>query len=153
MVREDNYNALFWVSAAFSALAFIPLTLKRVAAPARGEASAAGADLGFAVILAASSLTLFSMAVGMGAVALPVAITADFAGSKLDVGLAFSVCALLEVPGHDGDRGATLALSGFQGHGRRLRRACALFCSRRRCANRPRLSFGFKFCGRSALAS
>jgi SET family sugar efflux transporter-like MFS transporter len=98
VVREDNYNALFWVSALFSALAFIPLMVKRVAAPTPGEATAVGLGLGFAVTLAAASLTLFSMAVGMGGVALPVAITADFAGSKFDVGLAFSVCALLEVP-------------------------------------------------------
>jgi SET family sugar efflux transporter-like MFS transporter len=98
VVREDNYNALFWVSAAFSGLAFAPFLVKPVTAPPRPETVGDTAPVGLAVTLAAGSLILFSMAVGMGAVALPIAITADFAGSKLDVGLAFSVCALLEVP-------------------------------------------------------
>ncbi len=98
VVREDNYNALFWVSALCSGLAVAPLTLKRVAAPASVGAAIVSPRLGVAVLLAASSLTLFAMALGMGAVALPIAITAEFAGSKFDVGLAASLCALLEVP-------------------------------------------------------
>ena len=98
VVREDNYNALFWVSALCSGLAVAPLMLKWVAAPASVGAAVVGPRLGVAVVLAASSLTLFSMALGMGAVALPIAITSEFAGSKFDVGLAASVCALLEVP-------------------------------------------------------
>lgn len=98
VVREDNYDALFWVSALFSGLAFVPLTLKRVAAPAPLGAAIVNPRLGAAVGLAASSLTLFAMALGIGGVALPIAVTADFAGSKFDVGLAASVCALLEVP-------------------------------------------------------
>ncbi len=98
VVREDNYNALFWVSALCSGLAVAPLMLKRVAAPASVEAADASPRLGAAVVLAASSLTLFAMALGMGAVALPIAITAEFAGSKFDVGFAASLCALLEVP-------------------------------------------------------
>lgn len=98
VVRENNYNSLFWVSAVFSGLAFLPLTLKRVAAPASGAAAAVGAGMDRALVLATVSLTLFSTAIGMGMVALPIAITADFAGSKFDVGLAASVCAMLEVP-------------------------------------------------------
>jgi SET family sugar efflux transporter-like MFS transporter len=97
IVREDNYNALFWVSALFSGLAFLPLTLKTVKARP-SVAVAAAPRLGAAVTLAAGSLTLFSMAIAVGTVALPIAITMDFAGSKSDVGLAMSVCALLEVP-------------------------------------------------------
>ena len=98
VVREDNYNALFWVSALFSGLAFAPLALKLGAASAPVGVAVVSPRLGAAVVLAASSLTLFSMALGMGAVALPIAITADFGGSKFDVGLAASLCALLEVP-------------------------------------------------------
>jgi SET family sugar efflux transporter-like MFS transporter len=82
----------------FSGLAFGPFALKRVAAPARAQSAGDSAPIGLAVALAAGSLILFSMAVGAGGVALPIAITDEFAGSKLDVGLAFSVCALLEVP-------------------------------------------------------
>jgi MFS transporter, SET family, sugar efflux transporter len=98
VVREDNYNALFWVSALFSGLAFLPLALKRIAARPTGEETVTSPRLGGVVTLAAASLTLFSMALGMSAVALPIAITVDFAGTKGDVGLAASLCALLEVP-------------------------------------------------------
>jgi SET family sugar efflux transporter-like MFS transporter len=48
--------------------------------------------------LAASSLTLFHMAMFMGSIALPVVATHELGGTKADVGLIFSVCALLEVP-------------------------------------------------------
>jgi SET family sugar efflux transporter-like MFS transporter len=98
VVREDNYNALFWVSALASALAAAPLMLRRIAAPAALSKTRVSPRLGGAVMLAAASMTLFSMAIGMGAVALPIAITANFHGSKFDVGLASSLCALLEVP-------------------------------------------------------
>lgn len=97
VVGEDNYNALFWVSALFSALAFLPLTLKRLPAAAPVGAIDVPPRLGAAVWLAASSLTLFAVALGMGSVALPIAMTADFGGSKFDVGFAASLCALLEV--------------------------------------------------------
>jgi SET family sugar efflux transporter-like MFS transporter len=98
VVREDNYNALFWVSAAFSGLAFLPLTLRRVDNAPPKPAGVEIPSLGGAVALAASSLTLFFVAIGMGAVALPITITVAFSGSKFDVGLATSLCALLEVP-------------------------------------------------------
>jgi len=98
VVHEDNYNALFWVSSVFSGLAFAPLIGKRMGASRSAEAEVTRPRLAAAVLLAAGSLILFNMALGMGAVALPIAITADFAGSKSDVGLAFSLCALLEVP-------------------------------------------------------
>jgi SET family sugar efflux transporter-like MFS transporter len=98
VVREDNYNALFWVSALSSVLALAPLALRRVTAPPPAGAARAAPRLAGPVMFAASSLTLFSMAIGMGAVALPIAITADFNGTKFDVGVASSLCALLEVP-------------------------------------------------------
>jgi SET family sugar efflux transporter-like MFS transporter len=47
---------------------------------------------------AASSLTLFHMAMFMGSIALPVVATHELHGTKADVGLTFSLCALLEVP-------------------------------------------------------
>jgi MFS transporter, SET family, sugar efflux transporter len=47
---------------------------------------------------AASSLTLFHMAMFMGSIALPVVATHELGGTKADVGLIFSVCAFLEVP-------------------------------------------------------
>jgi len=47
---------------------------------------------------AASSLTFFHMAMFMGSIALPVVATHELGGTKADVGLMFSLCALLEVP-------------------------------------------------------
>jgi len=115
VVRDDNYAALFWVSAAFSALALLPLAMSRIAAPSPVRVASDGARLGFVVTLAAVSLTLFSMAIGMGTVALPVAVTVDFGGSKFDVGLAMSVCALLEAPVMVGIAAAPKLCQGFRG--------------------------------------
>jgi MFS transporter, SET family, sugar efflux transporter len=98
VVHEDNYGALFWVSALFSGLAFVPFMGKRMNAARSIGHEIASPRLGGAVLLAAASLILFNMALGMGSVALPIAITSNFAGSKGDVGFAFSLCALLEVP-------------------------------------------------------
>ena len=98
VVGDDNYNALFEVSAVFSALACAPFLLGRAAAPAPVRMEAGVPRLGANVALASASLTLFSMGIGMSMVALPVAITGPFAGSKYQVGLAVSLCALLEVP-------------------------------------------------------
>ncbi|MBV8970515.1 MAG: sugar efflux transporter [Verrucomicrobia bacterium] len=47
---------------------------------------------------AACSLTFFHMAMFMGSIALPVVATHELGGTKADVGLIFSICALLEVP-------------------------------------------------------
>jgi MFS transporter, SET family, sugar efflux transporter len=47
---------------------------------------------------AASSLTLFHMAMFLGSIALPLVATHELGGTKADVGLIFSVCAFLEVP-------------------------------------------------------
>ena len=47
---------------------------------------------------AASSLTLFHMAMFMGSIALPIVATHELGGTKADVGLSFSLCAFLEVP-------------------------------------------------------
>lgn len=58
---------------------------------------------------------MFSIAIGMGAVALPVAVTVDFGGSKFDVGLAMNVCALLEVPVMLGIAAAPKLCQGFRG--------------------------------------
>ena len=115
VVRDDNYAALFWVSAAFSALALLPLAMSRIAAPSPVRVASDGARLVFVVTLAAVSLTLFSMAIGMGTVALPVAVTVDFGGSKFDVGLAMSVCALLEAPVMVGIAAAPKLCQGFRG--------------------------------------
>ena len=115
VVREDNYNALFWVSAVFSGLACLPLLRNRVAAPARIVEAVGDISPRPAVLLASASLTLFSMSIGMGAVALPIAITADFGGSKFDVGLASSLCALLEVPVMMAIAARPSVFSGFGG--------------------------------------
>lgn len=65
-------------------------------------------------VFAASSLTLFHMAVFMGSIALPIMVTRDLGGTKADVGAIFSVCAFLEIlvmltfvirPSRPGERG------------------------------------------------
>ena len=98
VMGDDHYDALFWVSAAFSVAALVPLLIKKTGAAPMARTMAVPPRLGAPVALAAGSLVLYSMALGMGAVALPIVITADFLGSKAQVGLAASVCALLEVP-------------------------------------------------------
>jgi SET family sugar efflux transporter-like MFS transporter len=101
VVGAYDFNGLFWVSAAFSLLAYLPLGLRGVRAPERPihvETTTPARRANLGMVLAASSLTLFSMAVAMGAVVLPITITLDLLGDKSQVGLAYSVCALLEVP-------------------------------------------------------
>ena len=100
-VGSYDYHGLFWVSSVFSLLAVLPLGMSGMRPPPHlatigVQTLEGGANL--RVTLAATSLTLFSMAVAMGAIALPLILTVDLAGSKGSVGLATSICALLEVP-------------------------------------------------------
>ncbi|MDX7953870.1 hypothetical protein P7D22_22195, partial [Lichenihabitans sp. Uapishka_5] len=60
--------------------------------------AAARSGLSAAVWLAAGSLALFSMALGISAVALPVTLIQDLGGGTGAVGLSYSLCAFLEVP-------------------------------------------------------
>ena len=116
VVGNDNYGALFWVSAAFSGLALLPLAARGVRVPpVVSTSSPAPRTMSAALLLAAGSLTLFSMAIGMGAVALPITITAGLAGTKADVGLTSSLCALLEVPVMVAIAARPSVFSGYRG--------------------------------------
>lgn len=115
VVGEDRYDDLFWVSAAFSIAAVLPLALERTGAAPMRRATALAPRLGAPVVLAAGSLVLYAMAMGMGAVALPIVMTADFLGTKAQVGLAASVCALLEVPVMTATAVLPAALVGYRG--------------------------------------
>jgi len=89
---------LFRDSAAFNALALLPLTMSRISTPPPVWVVSNGALLGVVAKLAAVSLTQFSMAISICTEALPTVVIADIGGSKFEVGLAMSECALLEVP-------------------------------------------------------
>lgn len=101
-VERCGYPGLFWLSCAFSVLSLIPFLMNgaglRAAAPQAADAAAPTRRLEPAVWLAAASLAAFSMAIGVGSVALPLVVTTDLGGGTGAVGLSYSVCALLEVP-------------------------------------------------------
>ena len=100
-VERCGYPGLFWLSCAFSVLSLIPFMVggsRQHAMPKPTEAPRATRRLEPAVLLAAGSLAAFSMAIGVGAVALPLVVTTDLGGGTGAVGLSYSVCALLEVP-------------------------------------------------------
>ena len=63
------------------------------AQPARPKPS----NGGFAVALAFAALALFHTALFMGSIPLPIVLTTTLGGAKSDVGLAFSLCAALEI--------------------------------------------------------
>ena len=99
-VERCGYPGLFWMSCLFSLLSLLPFGLTGLRSQARPlpAQSTGSRRLEPAVWLAASSLALFSMAIGVGSVALPLVVTTDLGGGTGAVGLSYSVCALLEVP-------------------------------------------------------
>ena len=101
-VERCGYPGLFWISAAFSLFSLLPVGLSGMrsrTAPAAAPVERTGPRRHEpAVLLAAASLALFSMAMGVGAVALPIVVTVDLGGGTGAVGLSYSLCALLEVP-------------------------------------------------------
>jgi SET family sugar efflux transporter-like MFS transporter len=95
-----GYDALMWLTAAAFALVAVPLLLLgRTPAPLRDAAPAAGRErLTRPMVLAAASFTLFHTAMLAGSVALPLYVTRTLDRPDGDVGLLFSVCALVEIP-------------------------------------------------------
>ena len=102
MIGFFDFRGVFLTAAMFVVLATVIVALARVdaftSAPDTGlelkPRSGTLRQSGFAAL----SLTLFHMAMFFGSIALPIVATHELGGTKSDVGLIFSVCALLEVP-------------------------------------------------------
>jgi SET family sugar efflux transporter-like MFS transporter len=95
-----GYPGLLTLTALAFALVALPLLLVgRTPAPAQPAATdTAGGRLTRPTLLAAASFTLFHTAMLSGSVALPLYVTRTLDRPDGDVGLLFSVCALVEVP-------------------------------------------------------
>jgi MFS transporter, SET family, sugar efflux transporter len=96
----QGYQGLLVLTALVFALVAVPLLLLGAtpAAPPRAAANAAGTRLTRPLLLVAASFTLFHTAMLSGSVALPLYLTRTLERPDHDVGLLFSVCALVEVP-------------------------------------------------------
>jgi MFS transporter, SET family, sugar efflux transporter len=95
-----GYQGLLVLTALAFALVAVPVALLGTtpAAPPRAAADDGGGRLTRPILLAAASFTLFHTAMLSGSVALPLYVTQTLARPDRDVGLLFSVCALVEVP-------------------------------------------------------
>jgi MFS transporter, SET family, sugar efflux transporter len=94
-----GYRGLMALTALAFALGILPLWWLGVTPATRRTAPAAvGSRLTRPVLLAAGSFTLFHTAMLSGSVALPLYVTRTLDRSDSDVGLLFSVCALVEIP-------------------------------------------------------
>jgi MFS transporter, SET family, sugar efflux transporter len=97
----QGYRGLLVLTALAFALVAVPLLLLGAtpAAPPRAAAADdAGTRLTRPLLLAAASFTLFHTAMLAGSVVLPLYLTRTLERPNGDVGLLFSVCALVEVP-------------------------------------------------------
>jgi MFS transporter, SET family, sugar efflux transporter len=96
----QGYRGLLALTALAFALVAVPLLLLGAtpAAAPRAAAGDAGTRLTRPMLLAAASFTLFHTAMLSGSVALPLYLTRTLERPDRDVGLLFSVCALVEVP-------------------------------------------------------
>ncbi|MGA9846391.1 MAG: MFS transporter [Roseiarcus sp.] len=100
VANQFGFRGVFLTSAASGAIALLTLALVR----ARPIARAAGhshpakpANGGPAIALAFAALALFHTAMFMGSIPLPIVLTRTLGGTETDVGLAFSLCAALEI--------------------------------------------------------
>ncbi len=100
VVGPFGFRGVFLTSAASGAIALLTLALVR----ARPTSRAAGhsppakpANGGPAIALAFAALVLFHTAMFMGSIPLPIVLTGALGGTETDVGLAFSLCAALEI--------------------------------------------------------
>jgi MFS transporter, SET family, sugar efflux transporter len=96
----QGYQGLLVLTALAFALVAAPLLLLGAtpAAPPPVAAADAGTRLTRPMLLAAASFTLFHTAMLSGSVVLPLYLTRTLERPNGDVGLLFSVCALVEVP-------------------------------------------------------
>ena len=96
----QGYRGLMALTALAFALVAVPLLLLGAtpAVPPRPAAGDAGTRLTRPMLVAAASFTLFHTAMLSGSVVLPLYLTRTLERPNGDVGLLFSVCALVEVP-------------------------------------------------------
>jgi MFS transporter, SET family, sugar efflux transporter len=96
----QGYRGLLVLTAVAFALVAVPLVLLGAtpAAPPSAASGAARTRLTRPMLLAAASFTLFHTAMLAGSVVLPLYLTRTLQRPDHDVGLLFSVCALVEVP-------------------------------------------------------
>jgi SET family sugar efflux transporter-like MFS transporter len=100
LLSGRGYGGLLVCTAAAFALVALPLLLLGATpAPLRsGAADGDGDRPARAMLLAAASFTLFHTAMLSGSIVLPLYVTRTLARPDSDVGLLFSVCALVEIP-------------------------------------------------------
>jgi MFS transporter, SET family, sugar efflux transporter len=95
-----GFRGVFFTSAASSGLALVTLALVR-ARPVFRDAPHGSRPKppngGRAIALAFTALALFHTAMFMGSIPLPIVLTTSLGGMKSDVGLTFSLCAVLEI--------------------------------------------------------
>jgi MFS transporter, SET family, sugar efflux transporter len=100
MVAAFGFRGVFFTSAASSAIALATLALVR-AKPVSSEAGHANrpkpTNGGPAIALAFTALALFHTAMFLGSIPLAIVMTTSLGGAKSDVGLAYSLCAALEI--------------------------------------------------------
>jgi MFS transporter, SET family, sugar efflux transporter len=100
VVAAFGFRGVFFTSAASSAIALATLALVR-ARPVSGEAGHANwpkpTNGGPAIALAFTALALFHTAMFLGSIPLAIVMTTSLGGAKSDVGLAYSLCAALEI--------------------------------------------------------
>jgi SET family sugar efflux transporter-like MFS transporter len=100
VVGAFGFRGVFFVSAASSAAALTTLAFVR-ARPISGDGGHAGRarppDGGPAVALAFLALALFHTAMFLGSIPLAIVMTTSLGGANGDVGLAYSLCAALEI--------------------------------------------------------
>ena len=101
LVERFDFRGVFLASALCGLTTFAALVLGGMRAPPTvrlAQSDSAPVPSSFGIGVSAAGFTFFSMAIVMGAVALPIVVTHDLHGTKSDVGLMSSFCALLEVP-------------------------------------------------------
>jgi len=100
IVAAFGFRGVFFTSAASSAIALATLAVVR-ARPVSGEASYRNEPKppngGPAIALAFAALALFHTAMFLGSIPLAIVMTTSLGGAKSDVGLAYSLCAALEI--------------------------------------------------------
>jgi SET family sugar efflux transporter-like MFS transporter len=100
VVGAFGFRGLFFTSAASSAVALATLALVR-ARPVSGDAGHENRSRplngGPAITLAFTALALFHTAMFLGSIPLAIVLTSSLGGVKSDVGLAYSLCAALEI--------------------------------------------------------
>jgi SET family sugar efflux transporter-like MFS transporter len=100
VLARGGYHALMMITALAFALVAVPLLLlgRTPAAPPPDPATAPAGRISRPMLLAAAGFTFFHTAMLAGSVALPLYVTRTLDRPDGDVGLLFSICAVVEIP-------------------------------------------------------